>query len=68
MKYERVRLEDKIRRNIGIIKYAKLINSIEVTNLLSMLQLGVDLNLLQHIEKKEIIEIIVQDPTAHLQK
>ena len=68
LNYERIKLEDKIGRSVGVIKHAKVINSIEVINLLSLLRLGIDLNLTQHIEKKELNEIMVLVQPAHLQK
>ena len=68
LKYERIKLEDKIGRSIGVLKYAKVISSIEVINLLSLLRLGNDINFTNHIEKKELNELMVLVQPAHLQK
>jgi len=65
---QRVILEDKIYRSIGILKYAKMISSMEVVNLLSSLRIGIDLEISEPVARKALNELMVLVQPAHLQK
>jgi len=61
-------VEDKIGRAVGILKHAKIMNSVEVINFLSLLQLGVALKFVDYIDKGILNELLVLVQPAHLQK
>ena len=68
LKDQKMKLEDKIGRSLGILKHAKIISSFEVVDLLSILRLGVSLNFIQNISEKDLSELMVLVQPAHLQK
>jgi protein arginine kinase len=68
LKKGRIKLEDKIHRSVGILKFAKIINSVEFINLLSMLRLGIYLKLTDGVSFKTLNELMVLGQPAHLQK
>jgi len=61
-------LEDRIYRSEGILKSAHIISSQETIELLSMLRLGVDLNLIKNIDRSTVNELFILTQPAHLQK
>lgn len=61
-------IEDKIWRAYGILKYARVLTSEEVMNLLSALRLGVAMNIVDTINIAKINEILLLSQPAHLQK
>jgi protein arginine kinase len=61
-------VEDQIARAIGILKYAKILNSVELVNYLSILRLAVALGIIDTIEIKDLNELLVLSQPAHLQK
>lgn len=61
-------IEDKVWRSYGILKYARVLNSGEVMNLLSALRLGISLNLIDQVSLKDINELLIITQPAHLQK
>jgi protein arginine kinase len=61
-------LEDKICRAWGTLKNARIISSQETIELLSMVRLGVDVGILQEIDKKVLNELFLMIQPAHLQK
>lgn len=61
-------LEDKIFRSFGTLRSAHIISSQETVELLSMLRLGVDLNIIIDIDRKTINELFIMIQPAHLQK
>ena len=61
-------LEDKIHRSYGILKNAHIISSQETVDLLSMLRLGVDLEIVKNIDRTAINELLITIQPAHLQK
>ncbi|MDO8580031.1 MAG: protein arginine kinase [Candidatus Omnitrophota bacterium] len=61
-------LEDKIFRSYGTLKSAHIISSQETVELLSMVRLGVDLEVLKNIDRKSINELFIMIQPAHLQK
>jgi protein arginine kinase len=61
-------LEDKIHRSLGILRSAHIISSQETVELLSMVRLGIDLNIIKDIDRKNINELFIMIQPAHLQK
>ena len=61
-------VEDKVARAVGTLKYAKILPSIESIPLLSLLRLGMALDLIDFIDEKIINELLVLIQPAHLQK
>jgi protein arginine kinase len=61
-------LEDKIFRSLGVLKSAHIISSQETIELLSMVRLGVDLDILNQVNRANINELFITIQPAHLQK
>ncbi len=61
-------LEDKIFRSYGILKNAHIISSQETVELLSMVRLGIDLDIIKDVDRKDINALFIMIQPAHLQK
>jgi len=61
-------LEDKIFRSYGILKNAHIISSQETVELLSMLRLGMDLDIIKDVDRDAINQLFIMIQPAHLQK
>ncbi len=61
-------MRDKVWRSYGILKYAHVLTSEEVMNLLSALRLGIALGIIDFIDIPLINEILLFSQPAHLQK
>lgn len=61
-------LEDKIYRSVGILKNAHIMSSQETVELLSMIRLGVDLEIVKEVERRAINDLFIMIQPAHLQK
>jgi len=61
-------LEDKIFRSYGVLKNAHIISSQETVELLSMVRLGVDLDIVKDVDRKDINALFIMIQPAHLQK
>jgi protein arginine kinase len=61
-------LADQLGRAYGIMLYAYSISSKEALNLLSLLRLGVDLEILPRNLEGKIDELLIGTQPAHLQK
>lgn len=61
-------LEDRIWRAYGTLKSAHIINSAETVNLLSLVRLGVDLNVISGVDRGLVNRLFIQTQPAHLQK
>lgn len=61
-------LEDRIWRAYGTLKSAYIITSSETIDLLSLVRLGVDLNLIKSVDRSLINELFIITQPAHLQK
>jgi len=61
-------VEDKIWRAYGILKYARVLTSEEVMNLLSAVRLGHALKIIDFLNIAMINEILLLSQPAHLQK
>jgi len=68
MNGQRIIIEDKIYRALGIISNAKLLSSIEFLDFLSAIKLGVELGILEQVNNKVFNELIVLTQPAHIQK
>jgi len=64
--FEQIR--DKIWRSYGILKYAHVLTSEEVMNLLSAVRLGIAIKVIDFIDIALINEILLFSQPAHLQK
>ncbi len=61
-------IRDKIWRSYGILKYAQVLSSEEVMNLLSALRLGAAMEIINNVGIPLINEILLLSQPAHLQK
>lgn len=61
-------LEDKIWRAYGVLRSARIISSKETLETLSLVRLGINLNLLTDIELETVNELFVLTQPGHLQK
>ena len=61
-------LEDKIFRSFGVLKNAHIISSQETVELLSMVRVGIDLNIIKDVDRHSINELFLMIQPAHLQK
>jgi protein arginine kinase len=61
-------IEDKIWRAYGILKYARVLTSDEVMNLLSAVRLGHAMNVIDFLDVAKINQILLLSQPAHLQK
>lgn len=68
IKNDRMRLEDRFYRAVGILSSARLMTSNEMMNLLSIIRLGIDLKLSDKPSHILINEIQIGAQPAHLQK
>lgn len=64
----RPRLEDKISRALGLLRSAYIMTSQETVELLSMLRLGLDLELIKDLSRSLVNELFLITQPAHLQK
>ena len=68
MSNNRTQLEDRIWRAFGILKHAKTMSSSETLELLSSVRLGVDLGLMNGLDRTTVNELFLFSQPAHLQK
>lgn len=67
-KETKYQLEDRIGRSYGILTNAKIMNSSEALKLLSDVRLGVDMGIVNDINKFVLNQLVVALRPAHLQK
>lgn len=65
---DRKRLEDRVWRAYGMLKYAQVLASDEAMMMLSFVRMGVHLGLLSHLVLRDVNELFVFTQPAHLQK
>ena len=65
---DRKRLEDRVWRAYGMLKYAQLLPSDEAMMLLSAVRMGVHLGLLKDVSLRTVNEMFIYTQPAHLQK
>ncbi|MEK7199480.1 MAG: ATP--guanido phosphotransferase, partial [Bacteroidota bacterium] len=68
LKQQQAFLEDRVWRAYGTLKNAFIISSQETTELLSMVRLGLDLDIIKDIDRRTINELFILIQPAHLQK
>lgn len=68
MKRDRVRLEDRIWRALGMLRAARVMSSDESMMMLSFVRMGVHLGLLDKLSIKTVNELFIYSQPAHLQK
>ena len=61
-------LEDRIWRAYGTLRYASSITSQEISDLLSVIRVGITVGLIKDIDIKTLNEIFIFSQPAHLQK
>ncbi|MCK5215327.1 MAG: protein arginine kinase [Candidatus Omnitrophica bacterium] len=61
-------LADKIFRSLGVLKNAHIISSQETIELLSMVRMGIDLGIIDSIDRQVINTLFIMIQPAHLQK
>ncbi len=57
---------DKIMRSYGILKYAELLSSSELLELLSNVRLGVSLGMIDGVKLSQITDIMIKSRPAHI--
>lgn len=67
LKLEKMKLYDKIGRAFGILRNGYFMNSAESMNLLSLMRLGVDLNILDSKYRRVIDKLFVEIQPGHMQ-
>lgn len=68
MKQNREIFQDKIFRANGTLRSAYIVSSKETLSLLSMVRLGVDIGLINDIDRRAVNELFILTQPAHLQK
>nr|WP_286169981.1 protein arginine kinase [Halocella sp. SP3-1] len=59
---------DRIRRSFGILNFAYKISSDEAMKLISNVKLGIDMGIIDNVDKKVLSELMVLTRPAHIQK
>jgi protein arginine kinase len=67
MESNRMLLEDKVWRSLGVLRYARKLTSEEAMELLSAVRLGVTMNLVPGLNIADVNELFVLTQPAHLQ-
>jgi protein arginine kinase len=67
MTKDRHRLEDRIWRAYGMLKYVRILCSDEAIMLISLLRMGVQMGLLKNIGLQDVNELFIYTQPAHLQ-
>lgn len=68
LKESRAKLEDRVWRAYGTLKYAHLVSSEETMEKLSALRLGINLGVIRDVDMKAVNELFILTQPAHLQK
>ena len=66
--HNKAAIYDRIWRAHGTLKSARIITSDETIRLLSLIRLGVDINVVKDIDRKTLNELFILTQPAHLQK
>lgn len=67
LKMSKIRLEDRIYRSLGILKYGRIIETKESAQCLSDVQLGIDLGLIEGLSKNFLNELMILTQPGILQ-
>lgn len=63
-----IELEDKIFRSLGILNYSRIISTLEAMNHLSNVKLGIDVGIINKMNSKDIIKLMLDIQPAIIQK
>ena len=63
----RSKIEDKVFRALGLLKYARLLTSQEFMNLSSAVRLGVGMGVIEGVSLRTLNELMIETQPAHLQ-
>ncbi len=63
-----INLKDRVFRSLGILHYSKLMTSIEAMNHLSNIKLGRDIGIIENINSKDILKLMVEIQPSSIQK
>ena len=66
--HSKAALSDRVWRAYGTLKSARIITSDETIRLLSLIRLGVDIEIIKDISRKALNELLILTRPAHLQK
>ena len=67
MATQRIEVEDKVFRSLGILKNARLISLEESMKLLSDVSLGIDMNIIEGYDKNSINRLMIKTQSANIQ-
>ena len=67
LNHDRHKLEDRIYRAYGLLTNAKMMSSEEAMKLLSLVRLGVDLNIMSHVSPDAFQELIIRMRPSFIQ-
>ncbi|NOY77429.1 MAG: protein arginine kinase [Calditrichaeota bacterium] len=65
---DRIHLEDRVFRALGVIERARLISSLEFIELFASIKLGIVSGLLPEIDHQTVNNLLVQTQPAHIQR
>ena len=68
MSHQRLALEDKVYRALGLLRSCRMASSDETMYLLSLVRLGIHLGIVRDVELKTVNELFLLTQPAHLQK
>ncbi|MFP4662373.1 MAG: protein arginine kinase [Halanaerobiales bacterium] len=68
LKEKEIKIKDSIKRSLGTLKFAYRISCEEAMKLLSNVKLGIDMGIINDVDKKILSELIVLIRPAHIQK
>lgn len=68
MEQSSTRLEDRIYRSYGVLKYSRIIESAEASKCLSNVRLGIDLGMIKHVSRSILNELMILTQPGFLQQ
>ena len=68
LKHKAAAVEDKVHRSLALLRSARLISSEETMYLLSLVRIGINLELIQDVDLKTVNELFLLTQPAHLQR
>lgn len=61
-------VEDKVFRSLGILNYSRVMSTLEAMNHLSNVKFGADMGLIENIDSKEIVKLMLDIQPASIEK
>ena len=68
MKHKSTAIEDKVYRSLSLLRSARLMNSEETMYLLSLVRIGINLEIVRDVDLKVVNELFLLTQPAHLQR